>query len=115
MSFHSDHLLLFVRVRVSPAFSLALFWWSFTQIRSWLPAAKTITDILAFCEFSFGADITDPPGPRGGSLSVSGARGEGPRPPAPTRRAKATTKNAKKATIETSERKGYFEEWPKGN
>ena len=37
----------------------------FTQIRSWLPAAKTLTDILFFCEFSFGADIiiiTDPPG-----------------------------------------------------
>ena len=32
--------------------------------RSWLPAAKTLTDLLAFCEFSFGADIisTDPPG-----------------------------------------------------
>ena len=24
---------------------------------SWLPAAKTLTDLLAFCEFSFGADI----------------------------------------------------------
>ena len=33
------------------------------QIRSWLPAAKTLNDILAFCEFSFGADIiTDPSG-----------------------------------------------------
>ena len=31
------------------------------RIRSWLPAAKTLTDLLAFCEFSFGAD-TDPPG-----------------------------------------------------
>ena len=45
-------------------------WCSFTQIRSWLPAAKTLTDLLAFCEFSFGPliiiiiiiIITDPPG-----------------------------------------------------
>ena len=27
------------------------------QIPSWLSAAKTLTDLLAFCEFSFGADI----------------------------------------------------------